>query len=245
MSVFSAGELDPSFGGTGAAPYVSVSGGDYTLVDPETRAHPAAIFSDLTSLRVIAVARRPERRGRRFVERLVVRARFAAPGPTPTAGLPNPPPASVTVGANTYDGEELYAFLDPKTTGVSSDIVVTAATDGYLAVFSLAELLIPVLGGNPDNLLAYAGATFPGAGLARIVTPTDNMHGRWNSNLDLIAVVNAPVPELPSWAMLLEGFAGLGLVARRARRYSARGGVTTRSERRAGRERGAPARFSG
>ena len=108
------------------------------------------------------------------------------------------------MGASTYEGVQFYAFLDPfAAADATSDIVMTGASDGYLVVFSLAEL-DPALGGNPNNLLAYAGA----ASFARIVAPDDRMHGRWNSNLVSIEVgVDAR-----------SGGPGVGDAARRFRR---------------------------
>ena len=211
--MFSAGELNPSFGGTNAAPFVSVSGGDYTLVDPNAGA-AARGLSDVTSLTVVAVSALPKTAGGASSS-FTLSGRVTHPGTVAAADLTASPPVSVSVGGSVYEGEQFYAFLDPTSPSVTSDIVVTAATDGYLVVFSLAEL-DPALGGNPDNLLAYAGATFPGSGLARIVTPDDNMHGRWNSNLASIAV--EAVPETPVWAMMLAGFASLGFAAHRMRR---------------------------
>ena len=58
VSVFSAGELNPLFGGTNIAPYVSVSGGKYSLLDPNAGASGRNV-TDLTSLRVVAAPALP------------------------------------------------------------------------------------------------------------------------------------------------------------------------------------------
>ncbi len=213
ISVFSAGELNPSFGGTNTAPYISAVGGEYGLVDPNAGAAARGV-TDLTSLTVVAVPALASSAGG-VSSGFTLSGLVTNPGSYTYAGLQAFPPASATVSGSTYDGTSLYGFLDPANASALSAIVAVGATDGYLAVFSLAEL-DPALGGNPDNLLAYAGATFPGAGVARIVTPSDNMHGRWVSNIDSIGVT--AVPEPSAWAMLLAGFAGLGLMARRAKR---------------------------
>jgi hypothetical protein len=213
ISVFSAGELNPSFGGTNTAPTISVSGSNYTLVDPNAGAGARGV-TDLTSLTVIAVPALASSAGG-VSSSFTLSGLVTNPGTYAYADLQAFPAASATVSGSTYDGTSLYGFLDPANASALSAIVAVGATDGYLAVFSLAEL-DPALGGNPNTLLAFAGATFPGAGVARIVTPDDNMHGRWVSNIDSIGV--SAVPEAPAWAMLLAGFAGLGLLAGRARR---------------------------
>ena len=48
-SVFSLGELNPSFGGTGLAPFISVTGGNYSLIDPNAGASGRDV-SSLTQL---------------------------------------------------------------------------------------------------------------------------------------------------------------------------------------------------
>jgi MYXO-CTERM domain-containing protein len=77
---------------------------------------------------------------------------------------------------------------------------------------ALAEL-DPSLGGNPNDLLAYAATNtdFPANGMARLVFPSDNKRGRWNSNLDFVRVGNA-VLEASTWALMLLGFGGLGFL---------------------------------
>ena len=170
--MLSAGELDPSFGGTNAAPYVSVSGGKYALVRPNAGA-AGRDLTDLTSLSVVAVPALPKSAGGACIPTFTLSGLVGRiPGTYSSADLPDPPPATVTVSGSTYKGTALYSFLDPSAAAVATrDIVVTAATDGYLVVFSLAEL-DPSLGGNPDNLLAYAGATFPAQGWRASSRPT-------------------------------------------------------------------------
>ena len=92
---------------------------------------------------------------------------------------------------------------------------MTTATDGYVVTLSLAEL-DPAYGGSLNDLLAYAAtnADFPADGVARLVFPNDNRRGRWNSNLASVSV-SAAVPEPSTWAMMLLGLGGLGLVPRR------------------------------
>ena len=123
-------------------------------------------------------------------------------------------------GPDTFAGVPLWTFINPSSlSNITSQIVDATATDGYVVALSLAEL-DPALGGNPDNLLAYADTTggFPTNGVARYVLPSDNRRGRWNSNLVSIGVSVAVVPEPSTWAMMLLGFAALVFAGfRRAR----------------------------
>ena len=108
----------------------------------------------------------------------------------------------------------LWTFLNPNNSNITSQYVVTAGTDGYEVVLSLAEL-DPSLGGNPANLLPYAdtGTDFPLDGVARTILPSDNKHGRWVSNLDSIEV--AAVPEPGSGMLLVSSLVAMAVIRRR------------------------------
>jgi hypothetical protein len=210
--VFSAGELDPSFGGTNGAPFISVGGGQYGLVDPNAGASGRDL-SDLTSLTVIAVPALPNGAGGPSAS-VDLTGKVVNPGAYTLTDLETGfTPVSLTIPGDVYTGVPLQTFLDPTGVGVTSGIAIVGGTDGYEVVFSLAEI-DPAYGGNPDNLLPYAatGGDFPGDGVARVIFPDDNKHGRWVSNIDFINV--AAIPEAPTWAMMLAGFAGLGWGAR-------------------------------
>ncbi|PKD39008.1 molybdopterin-binding oxidoreductase [Methylomonas sp. Kb3] len=90
-----------------------------------------------------------------------------------------------------YTGVSLSAFLGsflktdttvPKN-DILRDYVVASGTDGYKAVFSLAEMNAAF--GNHNDIIAYKlnGANLIGTGFARIVAPDDVKAGRWVSNL--------------------------------------------------------------
>ncbi len=218
QSVFSAGELDPSFGGTNAAPYISVSGGDYTLVDPNAGASGRDL-ANLTSLTVVAAPALPTGPGGPSSS-VDLSGKVTNPGDYTLTDLETGFAAvEETVSGDAYTGVPLQTFLAPSGVSATDGVVVVGATDGYEVVFSLAEI-DPSLGGNPQNLLPYAdtGGNFPGDGVARVIFPDDNKHGRWVSNIDFIDVGVAAVPEAPVWTMMLIGFAGLGLAAPRAGR---------------------------
>ena len=124
----------------------------------------------------------------------------------------------------TYTGIALSTLLGLNTlssSAVLNDIVITAATDGYEVVLAAAEL-DTVLGGNPNDILAYAstGNDFPGDAVARTIYPTDAKHGRWESNLDAVELsAAAPLPS--TWSMMLIGLLGLGVVGYRQSRKAA------------------------
>ncbi|MDR3469722.1 MAG: PEP-CTERM sorting domain-containing protein [Xanthobacteraceae bacterium] len=220
-SVFSLGEIDPAFGGTGAAPYVASNGNSYALVDPAAGASGRNV-SNLTSLNVVAVPALPQGAGGPSTG-VALSGLVANPGTYTLSKLQTSfTPVQQTVSGDTYTGVPLWTFVNPsKLASAASQIVVTSGTDGYEVVLSLAEL-DPSLGGNPANLLPYAdtGSDFPGDGVARTILPLDNKHGRWVSDLSSVTVSSA-VPEPSTWVMLLLGLAGLGVLGYRPSRPTA------------------------
>lgn len=135
---------------------------------------------------------------------------------------------SYTSGGSTYLGVSFYDLLTvtvgvPLNATIKNDIlnryVVATGSDGYSAIFSLGELS-PSFGGEPA-IVAYSvnGVPLSTDGFARIVTPEDNLHGRWVSNLVSLQVVSiSPVPEPASLAFMLAGVAALAVVTRARRR---------------------------
>lgn len=225
-SVFSMGEIDPALGGTNTAPYIALNGSSYSLIDPNSGASGRDV-SNLTSLQILAV---PALKNGPTVQSTTVQLSGLtnSPGPYDLAQLKALPSATATEQFKSppndlYTGVPLWTFLNPSSlSNVTGEIVVAQATDGYQVVLSLAEL-DAALGGNPNDLLAYMdGQTaFPGDGVARLVFPGDGTnHGRFNSNIDAIEVLNAtPLPS--TWTMMLIGLAGLGFVAYRRHKPAA------------------------
>jgi hypothetical protein len=212
QSVISLGEIDPSFGGTAAIPdfvaYQATAGGLLSAPELVVPGAPGRDVTDLTSLQLLSVPAAPSAPENVESPSVQLTGAVANPGSYTLTTLQNDfTPVQETISGGTYTGVPLWTFLDATNSNVTDQIVVTQGTDGYEVVLSLAEL-DPALGGNPQDLLPYAdtGTDFPGDGVARTIYPTDNKHGRWESNLELVEVTS--VPEPVSLTLL-----GLGVVA--------------------------------
>jgi hypothetical protein len=117
------------------------------------------------------------------------------------ASLRRLPSVERQVGAHLYRGVHLWDLLSV-TAGLSLDpavkadalhrYVVATGSDGYRAVFSLAEL-DPGFGAQPI-LIAYEmdGAPLGGSDFARLVVPNDQKAGRWVARLIRLEVMSAP-----------------------------------------------------
>ncbi|PWV59876.1 molybdopterin-dependent oxidoreductase [Plasticicumulans acidivorans] len=132
-----------------------------------------------------------------------------------------------TVSA-TFTGVPLWSLLTMA--GIVSDpdvkndllgkVLIATGSDGYQAVFSLAEL-DPAFGGNASLPIMVAfemdGALLTDDGFARLVVPEDIAGGRYVSNLVSLQLIDAPravpVPGTLGLAVL-----GLGLLGRRRAR---------------------------
>lgn len=106
----------------------------------------------------------------------------------------------------TFTGPTLWNLLNtvglqspPVKNGVLLQYVIATGSDGYSAVFSMAELNPNFGGSNPQVLVANKEGTPPAplgsTGFARIVAAKDNFGGRYVSNLDNLRVGTAPVRQ--------------------------------------------------
>ncbi len=207
-SLISLGEIDPNFSGSATPDLITVSGSDAWLVFTKSGASGRNV-SQLTSLALLSVPTLPLVSGAPPSTSMTLSGNVSHPGAYTfqSAAPQNVSPITETVNGDTYTGPHFFALIDPSNPDILSQYVVTAGTDGYEVLLSLAEL-DPAFGASTAadhiNLVPYAdtAGNFPGAAIARTILPSDApfAHGRWMSNLYLIEVTT--VPEPPGAAML-------------------------------------------
>ena len=220
QSVVSFGEIDPMFVGTANSNSigVTVSGSTASLTFLGAGASGRDL-SNITSIQLLAAPALPGPLIPAPVSTAVtLSGNVNQPGSYTLSQLQSDfTPTTETVNGDTYTGVPLWTFLDPNSNNILDQYVITAGTDGYEVVLSLAEL-DPSLGGDPGDLLPYAdtAGNFPPAGVARTILPSDQpfAHGRWES--DLVTVQVEAVPEPSSLVLLFSGLIGL-IVFRRNR----------------------------
>jgi hypothetical protein len=229
QSVVSLGEIDPNFGGTASpAPFIAYknTGGQFAEPNLVVPSQPNRGLTNVTSLQILSVPALPQ--GAENVQSAAVQlsGNVNAPGSYSQTALQSLPSVTETIGTDVYTGVPLWSFLNPTSGGSTNQIVVTQATDGYEVVLALAEL-DPVLGAvscgpsvNTCDILPYADTTgaFPGDGVARTIYPEDSAHGRWQSNLNMVTVQEAPEPA--SLTLLAVGLAAT-VWGRRGRKHVA------------------------
>jgi hypothetical protein len=226
QSLISLGEIDPNFTGSTTPDLVSLSGNTASLVFTLPGAAGRDV-SGLTSLQLLSVPALSQVMSAPPSSSVTLVGNVNYPGAYTFHGADpqNVSPITETVNGDTYTGPPLFALIDPSDPNILNQYVVTAGTDGYEVLFSLAEL-DPAFGAstavNEVDLVPYAdnNGNFPTDGLARVILPGDTpyAHGRWVSNLELIDV--AAVPEPAAAALLAPGLIGMAMLTlcRRRRR---------------------------
>jgi len=234
QSLISLGEIDPNF--TGPTPpaiptdLVTFSGNTASLTFSLSGA-AGRDLTNLTSLQLLSVPALPALpAGSSAPEStsVILAGNVSFPGSYTFQGSDpqNVPVITETVNNDTYTGPPFFALIDPSDPNILNQYVVTAGTDGYEVLFSLAEL-DPAFGASTTipqvDLVPYldtAGTLPMPDGISRIITPVDTpfAHGRWVSNLDMIEV--DAVPEPATGALLMSGLIGMAMGAFRRRRYS-------------------------
>jgi PEP-CTERM motif len=226
QSLISLGEIDPNFSGSANPELVTFTGNTASL----SFTSPGAGGRDVTglaSLQLLSAPALPLVSNAPPSTSVTLAGNVSHPGAYTFQGSDpqNVSPITETVNNDTYTGPPFFALIDPSDPNILNQYVVTAGTDGYEVLLSLAEF-DPAFGAstatNEVDLVPYAdtGGNFPGAALARTILPGDTpfAHGRWVSNLDLIAV--AAVPEPATTALLTSGLIGMAIGTLRRRRYS-------------------------
>src|SRR5271163_95467 len=222
QSLISLGEINPTFSGSANPDLVTFSGNTASLAFTLPGAAGRDLIN-LTSLQLLSVPALPLVTNAQPSTSVMLAGNVSFPGAYTFQGSDpqNVPAITETVSGDTYTGPPLFPLIDPSDPNILNQYVVTAGTDGYEVLFSLAEL-DPAFGASTTipnvDLVPYAdtAGTLPiPNGIARIITPGDTAfaHGRWVSNLDLIEV--DAVPEPTSAALLMSGLIGMAMGLRR------------------------------
>jgi hypothetical protein len=195
QSVVSGGQIDPSFGATGTAVFIAYQNAGGQLATPQfvVPGGPAgSTLTSLASLQLLAFPAMLNGAGGQSTT-VALSGNVTMPGAYTLSMLQNNfTPVQQTVSGDTYTGIPLLTFINTTSSNINTQIVVGQGTDGYQVVYSLSELA------NLNNIIAYAatGTDFPADGVARTILPADNLHGRFMSNLQSLAVLNWTVGQM-------------------------------------------------
>ncbi len=195
QSVVSGGQIDPSFGATGTPVFIAYQNAGGQLATPQfvvPGGPTGSTITSLASLQLLAFPAMPTGAGGESTT-VTLSGNVTSPGAYTLTMLQNNfTPVQQTVSGDTYTGIPLLTFIDTTSADINTQIVVGQATDGYQVVYSLSELA------NLNNIIAYAatGTDFPADGVARTILPADNLHGRFISNLQAVAVLNWTVGQM-------------------------------------------------
>lgn len=210
--VYSAGELNPAFGGSVNVPLMAyASNGALLTTDGFARTtapgdtRGGRYVSNVSSVQVLHVPYLTGTYAGGVSTSFTVSGLVNTPATYTLANITALPTTSVTVGANTYTGVTLWTLLD--TAGVITnpqihnnilrDYVVVTGSDGYQGVIALAEISPSF--GNDQNIVAYslnggaAGLSLGSSGYFRLIVPGDVKQGRWISNIIDIEVFDAAI----------------------------------------------------
>ena len=189
-SVVSGGQIDPSFGATGTAVFIAYQNAGGPQLDTPQFVVPGgpmgSTIASLASLQLLAFPAMLNGAGGQSTT-VALSGNVTMPGAYTLSMLQNNfTPVQQTVSGDTYTGIPLLTFINTTSAKINTQIVVGQGTDGYQVVYSLSELA------NLNNIIAYAatGTDFPADGVARTILPADNLHGRFMSNLQSLAVMN-------------------------------------------------------
>ena len=191
-SLVSLGEIDPNFTGSATPDLVTSSANTASLAFTLPGAGGRDL-TNLTSLQLLSVPALPSVTNPQPSTSVTLTGNVSYPGAYTFQGSDpqNVSPITETVSGDTYTGPPFLALVDPSDPDILNQYVVTAGTDGYEVLFSLAEI-DPAFGASTVNgevdLVPYAdtmGQLGPGGAdsIARIITPGDTpfAHGRWVS----------------------------------------------------------------
>jgi DMSO/TMAO reductase YedYZ molybdopterin-dependent catalytic subunit len=236
-TVFSGGELSPSFGNrpdllayseTINGVTAPLAGDGFARITAPGDVKGGRYVSNVASIDVRSSASTFKATGGGVSTQFSVSGAVAHSMSFDLASLQALPAIQQTVGATTYTGASFWDLLSTKV-GLATDpnakndvlsfYVVATGSDGYRAAFSMGEL-DPAFGHQPD-LIAYSanGKPLGDSGFARLVVPNDIKAGRYVSNIVSLEVFRAvaPVPETGTVAMMMAGLGLLGWRVRRAR----------------------------